>query len=117
MCGPLLMLASHYTDTRFMTMARTGGLSWYRLGIWPCTRYGGRDRGESGEKYHSHGIPCQQVGVPRLIVAPKATPVPLSILEQKIVNKPVFHRMTLVTTACWLVEPSRNCMLFSIIML
>ncbi len=63
MCGPLLMLASHYTDTRFVTMARTGGLSWYRLGIWPCTRYGGRDRGESGEsaartKYHSHGIPC-----------------------------------------------------------
>src|SRR5438128_11433517 len=48
MCGPLLMLASHYTDTRFVTMARTGGLSWYRLGIWPCTRYGGRDRGESG---------------------------------------------------------------------
>src|SRR5207245_3821353 len=63
MCGPLLMLASHYTDTRFVTMARTGGLSWYRLGIWPGTRYGGRDRGESGEsaartKYHSHGIPC-----------------------------------------------------------
>src|SRR5439155_16420187 len=48
MCGPLLMLASDYTDTRFVTMARTGGLSWYRLGIWPCTRYG-RDRGESGE--------------------------------------------------------------------
>src|SRR6266566_5207136 len=43
MCGPLLMLASHYTDTRFVTMARTGGLSWYRLGIWPCTRYGGRE--------------------------------------------------------------------------
>ena len=47
----------------FKAMARTGGLFWYRLGIWPCTRYGGRDRGESGEsaarmKYHSHGIPC-----------------------------------------------------------
>ena len=27
---------------------------------------------------------------------------------QKIVNKPVFHMMTLVTTACWLAEPSRN---------
>ena len=38
-----------------------GRISW--RSDQPCTRYGGRDRGESGEsaarmKYHSHGIPC-----------------------------------------------------------
>src|SRR5439155_24375154 len=63
MCGSLLMQLQPISNTPISTMARTGGLSWYRLDIWPCTRYGGRDRGETSEsaartKYHSHGIPC-----------------------------------------------------------
>src|SRR5207245_3645193 len=131
MCGPLLMLASHYTDTRFVTMARMGGLSWYRFGIWPCTRYGGRDRGESGEsaartKYHSHDIPCPVMSslvsasctlstglyrvyspgyagwcAHRLIVAPRPRQCLFLSFDTQNRQQPNFHRMTLVTTACW----------------